>query len=417
LPRPLLIKAIYDSDLSDQELAALMHCSRSFVNGCKQGKLDPSPYFRRLFREKLNRPKETYPDLFDVVSDTTNPRTLRAFMDAVKRDFLKLLASLGLSATGLFDNTALALVSMPIVEPQEYLNQASLALDNAEEHFYAGNLERCKLILNSHLPVLKRFSVVSTPFQSITATLALRGLIVAIQLATGDRRFSDRELFALDAIKYAALSDDPSLLALANYWYGDTFVYCYRQPSRAIPLLTTAMGHADKGQSSLIKAGIACELSIANGMLGNERGVLDHIQLAYDSMPSSPDLDPHSNFSALRQSELHQNFGKAYTELAYHIPSYGSLAYERACSSLDSNPFSTGYHTQALIRKAEASIVVDDMGSFRRCLLDSLGRSRCLNRFAQIHAVAHRVPTSWLKESSIGDLQRDASHALSVVSA
>jgi hypothetical protein len=413
LTRPLLIEAIYQNDLTEQELADLVPCSRSFISGCKSGAIDPSPHYRRLIRKHLHRSKEDYPYLFDLDTQPT-PRGLAYIMELLRRQFLDMLAKFGLSTA--LSGSTIALVSNPVIEPQEYLRQASLHLDEAESHFFADNDIRCKLILDAHLPTLKRLADSVTPFQPIAAILAVRALIEDIQLATRDRLFSERELLAIEAIKYAALSSDPSLLALATYWHADTYIYCYRQPERAIPLLTTAMDYANNGPSQLIRSGIAADLAIAHGQQGNERGVLDNITLAYDTMPSSAVLDSHSRFTDTRESELLQWESKAYTELSNRVSSYGSIAYDRACASLQSGPISSGYHTQALTQKAAAAVLVDDMSTFKRCLLDSLDKSPSYNRVAQIHAVAHRVPASWLAEHSVRSLQRDVSHALTLAS-
>jgi hypothetical protein len=333
-------------------------------------------------------------------------------MELLRRQFIEWLGLFGL--TGALSNTTLALVSTPSVENQEYLHQASLHLDEAIQHYRDYNHIRCQLILDAHLPSLKRLANAASDYQPFAATLTLRALILSIELATRDRLFSNRELLAIEATKYAALTCDASLLALASYWHADTFVYCLRQPERAVHLLTTALKHANHGQSSLIKVGIALNLAIANAQLGNERGVMDNIQLAYNSKPNHPDRDSHANFTFLRQSELFRMESSAYSELARFIPSYGATAFERACSSLVSTPSTSGYHSLALIQMGEAAIFVDDKPTFENCLYDSLGVARTYNRVAQIDSVAQLVPDSWKSETSFLKLQSDISHHLLV---
>jgi len=408
MTRPYLIDAREKNDLTQQELANFVQTSRSMISAWENGTRNPEPFQRRRLREILHRPVDEYEHLFELDTDST-PRGIAYIMDIIRRQFIEKAAKTVLAGY------TLALVPEPVVEPQEYLRQASLHLDDAEMHLYSGNPARTQLILDSHLSTLKRFATAVTPYQSLAATLTIRALIFKMLLANNNRLFNERELLAIESIKYAVLSSDPTLVALANFWYGDTYVYCYHKPEQAIPLLNAAMQNTNKGTSPLVRSQVAINLAIANGQAGDEKGVLENIQIAYDSIPTTPEQDPYWNYTRIGRTEIQQMEGKAYIELARNMPSYGQTAYDKMSTSLQSVPSTKGYHIQALTRKAEASKVVGDLKTLVVALYESLGMATNYNRLAQIHEVAFNVPDQWIKEQSVQKLQKDVSHALMIV--
>src|SRR5579859_376009 len=125
MPRPYLIQARKQADLSQEELSGLMKTSRSLISAWETGTKEPEPYQRRELRKILYRPLEQYPHLFDVITDTS-PTRLGLIMEKAKRETLQLL-SLIIPASVLPQFT-IEIVTEPRFLTEEYINQAETAI-------------------------------------------------------------------------------------------------------------------------------------------------------------------------------------------------------------------------------------------------------------------------------------------------
>ena len=257
------------------------------------------------------------------------------------------------------------------------------------------------------------FQTSISPYQRQAAAIAVQVLIIQVGLATHNMDYLQREKYCFDAVQMGALSGDKNLLTLAQFWYGDTFTYCYQEPDTAIQHLNDALSNVDG--NPLIAIQIYSDLSIAHAQNHDEKKALDCIELTYSTMPSNPALD--NRLYAIGHAELDQFVGKAYLYLAEHLSnrSYALQArdlYEKAASQALSNGY--GYLIQAIIRQADAYRVLGNKDMCVMCLTNTYEKAPSVLRLSQIDGVLSRIPDDWQKETAVKKLQKDISHALVV---
>jgi DNA-binding XRE family transcriptional regulator len=467
VPRDKLRAVREAADLSQQELADLIGAEEKSVSGWEKGTHYPQPGYRRRVREQLHNydddlfykkelfPREPshvettgsapvairqssiavqepchMPGFRDTV-DSSDPapfiiripgsvRGLRELMELFRRQFLDFLAKVG--GASLFGNVSLALVSAPTVDPEEYLAQASASIDACWELLSHGSFRKVEKALNTHMPTLTRFAHTLSPFQGMAANLAVQAKIMLAALATMDLDYFARETHCADAIHFGQLSGNRTLLAIALDWQGMTYVHCFRQPERAIPLFNTALSGLDN-DSLLIKSALYIDLSVAcaqdTTQENHETKAREYAELAHIAMPSYPELDPFYEGIRMGKSELEQAEGKMYLYLAEHFPNsdYAKLAHDAFNKATSKKSMSLGYRAQALTRKADSLRALGQMDESVKCLTNGFLIAVEINSkrpLREISDVLNGIPESWQRETSVQKLQKDLSRAILV---
>src|SRR5437764_8117366 len=178
-------------------------------------------------------------------------------------------------------------------------------------------------MLLKNVPVLKRLATTASPFQGMAASLAVEPYIILIRLASINRQFADRKIYCIDAVQMGALSEDRNLHAVAQFWQGDTFTYCYNQPQMAIDHLNGALSNVDG--NAVLRSAIYGDLSIAHAQHNdecnakeNEKKALEYAMMARQAMPDHPELDSSYRCINVEHSVLDQFEGRAFLYLAEH---------------------------------------------------------------------------------------------------
>jgi len=343
-------------------------------------------------------------------------------MDMIRRQFIEALATFG--GAKLFGDVSLALVSSPAVAPDEYIKQCSVIIDECWQWLTNGEFYKVERALNTHMPTLPRFANTISPYQDTAANLAVQANIMQIILATHKLDYVARVSYCVEAVRFGALSGDRNLYALALYWQGDTYTYCYNRPQTAISHLNDALSNLE--DNALLSSAIYSDLSIAHAQdkdeanaEENETNALKYAVMARQAMPTYPNLDPFRQYIRIGSSELDQFEGKTYLYLAERFPGkgYAKLAYdafERSVSKLAVTKSKLG---QAYIRKADAARALGDMGEFVKCWTDGFLiaiETGSMNRLTQAHKAILGIPEKWQRETTIQGLQKDISQALIV---
>jgi transcriptional regulator with XRE-family HTH domain len=460
MPRYNLIEARELADLSQEELAEAIGAERRAVIAWERGDVTPQPGHRRRIREKLQSQDRqlftNYPEVQTPLDDVDTSQSSHSdneepalsspcqresphdtmdssnsiaipgseqelvSMDKGRRNLNSTIAA-GIIAAG----TGVALVSStqiitaPLVEADAYLDVCRTSIGTWWHWYNTGNYLELESALNKNVPVLKNIAKTVlplqrtvSPLQKEAASLAVEAMIMQIALSTRNLKYSQRERHCYDAIQMGELSGDRNLLARAQYWYGDTFTYCYNEPQTAIELLNGALKNvSDVDGNPLIATRISSNLSIAHAQNHDETNALDCIELAYSTMPSQPALD--NRLDKVGHAELDQFVGKAYLYLADRIPnrSYASQARDLFEKSISQT---TVYLVQAIVRLADAYRAIGDKDECVTCLTNAYEKSPNIQRLSQINDVLHRVPENWQKETPIQNLQKDITHALVV---
>jgi hypothetical protein len=125
-------------------------------------------------------------------------------MELFRRQFIELMTKVG--GASLFSNVSLGLVSSPVVDPEEYLSQASATLDACWELLSHSSFDKVERALNTHVPTLTRFANAISPFQDMAAGLVAQAKFMQIILAGHRLDFVGREIHCVNAVRYGELS-------------------------------------------------------------------------------------------------------------------------------------------------------------------------------------------------------------------
>src|SRR5436305_5816209 len=390
--RSNMVKARKDAHLSQKDVSQKMNVDIKSVNNWEKARTDPRHYQIDELREVIGfagtdkellqvftvEESNQEPCHQEAVHDTRNssdhtfvihiPRSDRGFkefMELFRRQFIGALVKI--TGVKLFDHVTLALVSSPTVEPEEYLSLVEASMGTWWQWYYQGNYHELEKTLLKRVPVLTRLATTISPHQGTAASLAVEAIIIQILLATRNLQFGERERHCAEAVRFGALSGNRDILTTALGWQGNTYTLCYRQPQRAIPILSDTLSGLNSDTSQLTRSAMYSNLSIAHAQVGDEAKARDYIEMAHVSMPTHPKLDPFYPCIRWNHSELEAREGKVYLYLAEHFPdsSYAEKAYEAFKQSTNKQAISKSILGATLIDKADAARA---MGKMDHCV-------------------------------------------------
>ena len=324
-----------------------------------------------------------------------------------------------LQAAGITFIPGTAILSTPIIAPDEYLAQAEDALDTCWTSINQGNYAKVERTLNLHVPILTQFANTQSEHQQEAAEFAVQAMILQMMLATYRLDYAGRKKLGADAVHFGHISGNPLYLATALGWHGDTFIYCYHQPQKAIVLFNKALKGLDSN-ALLNRSSLYSLLSIAYAQIEDETNAKENAKLARDTMPTYPEFDPFYRIIRMGTAELDQEEGRMNLLLAERFPNddYGKTAYNLFNNALEKEPYWSGQRGKTLIRKAHACIVQNKMSEFEESLrsgFDIAVRNNHQGHLDLVHEVVSHIPQKWQSETLIQDLQSDISQVKVVV--
>jgi transcriptional regulator with XRE-family HTH domain len=352
----LLETLISTGGLTQDLLAEEIGSSRPAVGKWVRGEAVPHAPMAKKLAQRLGYEGDPY-DLFKPEPEPEQTTQEQIAMDYLKtldrRQLLALLATLPQLKD--VDFSQLGAGAQP---PDEFLSQCNAAISGCYELMRNGSMAAIDNILVQFLPRLSGLASNPSEFQEVAASLAVQSKVLQAFMETRRGNFTARKLLCLEAVKFGELSGDNIALVSALNIQGDTYIYCYRQPKRAIPIFEEALS---KGNSdTLTKHGVLyANLSIAYAQLGDEDRARDFIGQARKFR------------GTLEPSALDRYDGRVFSYLAEHFPGkdYAQRAYEAFEQSLDtSSPEGIGYHSQTLIHKANACLFLGKLDEYTVCL-------------------------------------------------
>lgn len=434
--RSRLIQARKRKGYTQKKLADLVGVKRPTVSRWESGIDEPSPYYVPLIFEVLGSEdndlleniepdkQESQPCVTTSVGDKLDSSEVSFQQEEEESEEMKRREATNIIVTSAIAATTIPtiplvnttqLVLNPLVDA--YLNTCETSLGTWWHWYNTGNYAELENALSINVPMLKGIATFQqttvSPYQRHAATIAVQAMIIQQSLATHNLKYLQREKICYDAVQLGELSGDKNLHALAQFWYGDTFTYCYQKPNIAIHHLNDALSNVD--DSPLIAMRIYSDLSIAHAQNHDETSSLDCIELAYSTMPSQPVLD--NRLHTIGHAELDQKVGKAYLYLAELLSnrSYALQArdlFKKSVSQAINNGY--GYLMQAIIRQADAYRVLGDKDMCITCLTKAYKEGPSVLRLNQIDDVLHRVPDNWQTETAVQELQKEVANKLVV---
>ncbi len=330
-----------------------------------------------------------------------------------------------LKAAGFAFIPGTSILSTPVQSPDEYLAQCEDAIDSCWTFMNQGNQGKVERSLNLHVPRLTQYANTESEHQREAAGLSVQAMILQMILATYRFDYAGRKRLGADAVRFGRISGNPIALATALDWHGNTHIYCYSQPQKAIALFDEAL-KALGSNALLNRSSLYSQLSIAYALIKdqvnakeNEKLALDYAKLARDTMPTYPELDPLYPCIRFGPSELDQFEARMYRLLADRFPkaNYGKLAYSLFDSSLKKQAISEAQRGKTLVRRADAARVLGNMNGFVKDLTDGLDisiRTKHIGIITEADDVMSDILPEWQRETSVISLQKEISQALVV---
>ncbi len=378
-------------------------------------------------KQQLVTPCQTEPTR-DILKSTDPPpfvihipgsaRGFKDFMDIVRRQFIEVVARLGLTAS--LGNINLALVSSPTVDPQEYLSQCSFTLNECWGWLSQGDYQKVERALQLNVTPLTRFANTFSPFQNIAASLATEALIMQAFLASRKLDYGIREILCAEAVQIGALSGNRRIRAIALEWQGYTYTNSassYLQPQRAISIFERALSGLGS-DATLNRANSFIGLSLAYAQdptqENYETRARDYAEQARESMPPLPEQDPFHRCIDLGHSELDELEGQMYLHLAEYTSnrSYAEAARDLLEKSMNKQAWKPSYRIGKLVKRADVARALGELHSF----VDSLDEGfhiaqeiASLRGMGEACDVMNRIPAQWKQETAIQNLQKELS--------
>jgi transcriptional regulator with XRE-family HTH domain len=305
-----------------------------------------------------------------------------------------------------FAGIDLSLLESPRVAPDAFLSQCNASIKGCWHLMNHYDHTIVESILKEYLPTLGNLATNPSEHQEVAASLATQAKILQILIATHRLDFTSRKLLCLEAVKFGELSGDSLTHTGALYWQGDTYVYLYHQPQRAIPIFEAALSRLNS-DAQPHKSMIDANLSIAYAQLGDEQGAQGYAEQAMKGIPKQP--TPNLYGCTMGTSALNRFEGRMFLALAEHLPNegYAQRAYDAFGKSINTMSNGERYRCQTLIHKADAALLIGDMYEYATCLEDGMQlacRVGSPKRQQEATTVYEKAPQSWLAERRYKEL-------------
>jgi len=402
--RTQLKQARKDRKLKQRQVAEAIKCSEDSISLWERGLADPQQHWvNELCTFYDKRPAEL--DLGPLPQITEGQiAMLQKILGNVhldRRQALELVTQVPALAALV---EVLAVPSSGIVAPEQFLSQCTAAIKVCWKLLDSGGYADVEDILTSNIPTLQSL-VTQSKYQDEASSLLTQAKIMQTHLATRNRDFAKRRVLCLEAVQFGELSGDPFLHTRALYWHGDTYVYCYHQPNKAIGIIKDALSHVN-GDMLLSRVGLCSNLAIAHAQLGDETHALDYVEQARKAMPKYPEQDPVYQYGGWDSGNLDKLTGRMYLDLAEHLPDYAQKAYKTLGQGVSKYTHQGGL-CQTLIHQADAARVMGDLHEYARCLEKGwLIAITFTGKIRQHEAltVLQKAPEAWKKERKYQDL-------------
>ena len=271
-------------------------------------------------------------------------------------------------------------------------------------------------ILSQFAPMLETIALQPSSHQRAAANLTTQTSIMRGILAMHRLDVQMRERHCKDALRYATISQDSKLQAIALMYLGYTYSHCYypRQPLTAIPLFQQALQTFDNSDNgtSLLKSDIFLGMGEAYAQCGTEQDALRYISLAQEYFPPHPQYDPYFLYADCGINTLYQWQGKTYLRLVEFIPdgNYQRKAAESLIQSISMSSISERSANETVIYQAEVAKVLGELEMYADYLRQAtqmaieIGSRR---RYNDAFLVYQQTPEQWIRERHIQALAKD----------
>jgi hypothetical protein len=407
-PRYELDNACVIKGWNDADLAARLdpQVNAETVRRWRTGEQTPYKYHitQMCVLFEVKHPKELNLDAqFNASTRCGEDEIIAMLKDYDRREVLAILAQLpafaGVDLTALFSTTVIA--------PEKLLSVCRAVIKGCWNLLDQNGMYIADYFLSACIPQLESLAEHLSPHQHQAASLVVEAKIIQMNIVGYKLKFSQRETFGLDAVRFGGISGDRNLHAMALGWHGRTYTFCYDQPGKAIAIFNDALPllneNALLGQAD-IYIGLALAYAMDTTQDDYETKAREYVAQAHMAMPDHPELDPLYHCIRTGQSEIDRIEGDVYFILAKHFPTqkeYAQMAYDAYMKSTSKQSLSKEYRSRALIHKAEAACCIDDMGQYLDCLEEGVRIALQIgidHQISQAVTVLQKAPRKWRNE-------------------
>lgn len=322
-----------------------------------------------------------------------------------RRQLLDLLSRLsmfaGIDLTALFSTTVIA--------PEKLLNVCRAVVEQCWNLLDQNDGDIANVLLSRCVSELESLATHASKYQYQAASLIVEAITIQIIIAIRKINHARYKRLGSDIERFGGISGDGNIHALALGWHG--VAYYNSQPEKAITLFNDALKCGDD-ISLLNKADIYIGMAHAHAIDGNEKLARDFAQLAQMTIPDDPEFDPLYHLIRTGQSELDQRVGRVYIVLAEKFPGkdkYAQTAHDALKKSISKQSLDITYRSQALLYKAEAACVIENMDDYLDCLEEGVpivGQTGNQQQIAKAVKILQKAPQGWRNEQRYKNLRK-----------
>lgn len=194
-------------------------------------------------------------------------------------------------------------ISIPV---EELLAQSSASVEGCWQLIKGKGIAIANKILDAHVPSLMRLSCEPSQYQQRAACITTQAKILQAILAMHNMDLAGRLQYCQEALSYARISEDTTLLASAMMYLAYTYTYCPPlKPRQAVHLYLEAL-HVPDNHSPLLKTDIYIGLAAAYAQCDEHQRAFEAIGLGKESFPDYPEKDPSYFYADCGIAEIYE---------------------------------------------------------------------------------------------------------------
>jgi len=327
-----------------------------------------------------------------------------------KRQFLErgkdiIVATVGTSVIGgaILPNPS---VTIPA---EEFLSQSESVIKTGWSLLSSSGITRADALLEHTIPTLLKLAVKPSTYQPWAARLAAEANMMRATISRHQLSLLVREMSCYEAIQCSRIGEDRLLHAGSLNYLGYTYVFTH-QPKKAIETFDEALSILGNA-SPLLNSDIYIGLADAYAQNKELKKAEEYSQLAKETFPGKPELDPSRFYADTSMSALYKWEARMYLDYAEHNPK--REYYQKAQEALDQakqlqSP--TQRNTvEMLVYQANVALGLSNLDllhtSLKAGALQALALESPLHYQDASH-VYERIPDKLRTEQSIKDLAR-----------
>ena len=397
--RTLLKQAREERNLRQEEVAEAIKCSVEALSRWERGAKPSTHYCAKLctFYGKSRSVLGLGKDIPVSEGELTMLKNKLESLD--RRQLMELLSELSI-----FAGVDLAVLSTSsiVTAPDKFLEQCNAAIAGCWHLMKHGGMGYVGSILAMCFPTLSDFAEYESDYQQLAASLAMQGKTLQALLAMHRLDYMSYEIYQAAAVRFARMSGNRRLLAIALNNQGNTYTHHLPDTKRAISLYEEGISILDRN-ALLNRARLSMGLASAYALDGDGNRVIELTKQARAIMPKRPELDPFYQLVDFGLSDLDRVEGRAYLYLAGQISNkdYADKAYKAFLQGASKRATSNRSWSQTLIHLADASLFLDDFHKFVECLEQGIGIANEIDSQIRKHEasiVLGKAPEKWRSE-------------------